>query len=443
MDQDNRNRKPAASSQRKNEEDYVFGTGGSNVQYSFQRLPYDRSRPEGQQQLHHQDGLYRCGPVAESPSAPAPYTMWTVSSPGASAIAGGGSGFRLGNYDHQVASLPPASNTSPPQTIRRRSNISTSPSTIEADDDSNRINVNEESVIDVEALMTKELRELTAQERNTIMEELHGVTVNMVNEECDATFVNDKLSSLDVELNKIKKNKQAYERALFLRPSYVKDRNFRLMFLRADEFDVTKAARRILNHFQLKLSLFGLDKLVKDITMDDLSDEDILLLKEGYQQIMPVKDRAGRTIVVMQNQLSNDIICHKQVRAYMALRQDCCSRFYTEALTLYYRLPLSISIPFYHSHPRKHPIPTTYPFGVVPLFMVSAHDWIRRYQCPKDGLRTCILQCSSTKADTTFTEPTWWSSSRARRKSSRFLINCHFQDGRKFTIPFRCTTLLL
>ena len=47
------------------------------------------------------------------------------------------------------------------------------------------------------------------------------------------------------------------------------------MFLRAERFDAPKAAIRLVNHFEGKLVLFGEDKLVKRITLDDLEEEDI------------------------------------------------------------------------------------------------------------------------------------------------------------------------
>jgi hypothetical protein len=71
------------------------------------------------------------------------------------------------------------------------------------------------------------------------------------------------------------------------------------MFLRSEYFNSRKAARRLVDHFQLKLVLFGLEKLVTDITMDDLPDDALDCLHCGHIQILPVKDSSGRTIIFL------------------------------------------------------------------------------------------------------------------------------------------------
>jgi hypothetical protein len=72
-----------------------------------------------------------------------------------------------------------------------------------------------------------------------------------------------------------RRRRPALERAIFLKPSIETDVTFKLMFLRADYYDASKAARRLAKYFEDKLHLFGEDKLVKKITLDDLSEEDM------------------------------------------------------------------------------------------------------------------------------------------------------------------------
>mmetsp|Transcript_20238 Transcript_20238/g.44052 ORF Transcript_20238/g.44052 Transcript_20238/m.44052 type:complete len:526 (-) Transcript_20238:44-1621(-) len=89
----------------------------------------------------------------------------------------------------------------------------------------------------------------------------------------------------------------AYRLAVSMSPSYVRNPEFRLMFLRATEGDVKKAAKRLTRHFKTKLRLFGEDKLVRDIVLDDLSEDDMESLKSGGFQVLSKRDAAGRLVL--------------------------------------------------------------------------------------------------------------------------------------------------
>ncbi|KAL3908403.1 MAG: hypothetical protein SGARI_003077 [Bacillariaceae sp.] len=88
----------------------------------------------------------------------------------------------------------------------------------------------------------------------------------------------------------------AYNMALAMNPDYVQDHAFRLMFLRASHFDIDQAAKRLLGHFAKKLELFGAQKLVKTITLDDLDADDKECLHCGQSQLLPYRDRSGRAV---------------------------------------------------------------------------------------------------------------------------------------------------
>jgi len=66
--------------------------------------------------------------------------------------------------------------------------------------------------------------------------------------------------------------------------------------LRASEYDEIRAAKRLIQYFTFKLKLFGMDKLTKTITQDDLTPSMQERLRSGGHQMMPQKDRAGRVI---------------------------------------------------------------------------------------------------------------------------------------------------
>ena len=147
-----------------------------------------------------------------------------------------------------------------------------------------------------ESVLAKELTELSISERNLALSDIHGVS-DVIDE--TPMMLSQAFQDLDIELSKIKKC-PAYDRAVFFCPRYVNSRDFKVKFLRADRFDPKAAAQRIVNHFELKLKLFGYDKLARDITFEDLSEQgraDVLcggvwVLNKGY-------DQAGRKIIMV------------------------------------------------------------------------------------------------------------------------------------------------
>jgi len=89
----------------------------------------------------------------------------------------------------------------------------------------------------------------------------------------------------------------AYKLALSMDPTYVRNPAFRLMFLRATEGNVKKAAKRITRHFKTKLRLFGEKKLVRDIVIEDLNEDDMEALTSGGFQVLKKRDVAGRSVL--------------------------------------------------------------------------------------------------------------------------------------------------
>ena len=153
---------------------------------------------------------------------------------------------------------------------------------------------------DIDSLIAKEMNSLSIKEREKALEDVHGVAVV---EEQTPEFVNSCLKELDEHLNAIKINTDAYVQAEAMSSDYVSENNFRMMFLRADNYDSKEAAERMIRFFELKKYLFGVDKIVKDITLDDLNEDDMDSLKSGYAQVTPCKDMSGRTIVLLLSKL--------------------------------------------------------------------------------------------------------------------------------------------
>ena len=142
------------------------------------------------------------------------------------------------------------------------------------------------------SVISKEMYNLSIEEREKVYSDLHGVS-----DEIDETpeFINESLARLEVEL-KCLPQKDAYNLANVSSPEYVENREFRLKFLRADNFDPKLAANRMARHFEYKQALFGKHKLTKDIIQDDLDAGALECLYCGFQQMVTEKDRAGRTI---------------------------------------------------------------------------------------------------------------------------------------------------
>eukprot|EP00538_Stauroneis_constricta_P000668 CAMPEP_0119564256 /NCGR_PEP_ID=MMETSP1352-20130426/26414_1 /TAXON_ID=265584 /ORGANISM="Stauroneis constricta, Strain CCMP1120" /LENGTH=561 /DNA_ID=CAMNT_0007612999 /DNA_START=65 /DNA_END=1750 /DNA_ORIENTATION=- len=104
-----------------------------------------------------------------------------------------------------------------------------------------------------------------------------------------------KLDEMQVEIILIA-NKPAYDIAQHQCPEFVDNESFRIKFLRADNYDHRQAAKRLVRFLDLKLSLFGKDKLCSEITFSDLSDDAQSTLRSGKMQILPSRDTAGRPV---------------------------------------------------------------------------------------------------------------------------------------------------
>ena len=139
---------------------------------------------------------------------------------------------------------------------------------------------------------SSDFNQLSRQEREEGLSDLHGVAESIQE---DPLFVQEKLDQLEKDLSFIT-HRSALDRALFLNPHYVMNRNFRLSFLRADRFDTLKAARRMVDHFEAKLELFGFECLGRSITIKDLDKDTEELLRSGSFWLMDMCDRSGRRI---------------------------------------------------------------------------------------------------------------------------------------------------
>jgi hypothetical protein len=148
---------------------------------------------------------------------------------------------------------------------------------------------------EIDALIAREMNRMSLEEREKALADVHGI--GEVEEE-DGAFVSSCLEELEIHLQTIKQE-TAYALAEAMSRHYVSAQNFRMLFLRADRYAPKDAAERMVRFFELKKSLFGAEKLVKDITLDDLDEDDMDTLGTGCVQVSPLTDMTGRPIFVV------------------------------------------------------------------------------------------------------------------------------------------------
>ena len=145
----------------------------------------------------------------------------------------------------------------------------------------------------VESMLASQLAKLSVDDREKAYMDVHGVPSDCLAETPE--LIHQSLAGLQNEIFSLPE-KLAYNLAERLNSEYVHDRNFRLAFLRCEKFDCPKAALRIVRHFQMKLDLFGVEKLVMDITQDDLDAEAMEVLHSCDGRFLNKFDRAGRIV---------------------------------------------------------------------------------------------------------------------------------------------------
>mmetsp|Transcript_22001 Transcript_22001/g.54366 ORF Transcript_22001/g.54366 Transcript_22001/m.54366 type:complete len:494 (-) Transcript_22001:1258-2739(-) len=137
---------------------------------------------------------------------------------------------------------------------------------------------------------------LTSNQRNTSSDG-QAVMQHCVGEDLQETPEMLQKSLADFEQAIQKERNAVYEMALNQNREYVEDPTFRLKFLRANVHNVGKSVRQMLSFLQYKAKYFGKDKVAREITLDDLNEEDKRLLWSGLYHIQEERDRTGRTII--------------------------------------------------------------------------------------------------------------------------------------------------
>ena len=154
-------------------------------------------------------------------------------------------------------------------------------------------NIGENSQADFDVSLAREMNRLSIEERERRFEEIHGVFRNI---EETPDLIREKVYALGSFIDSSSIPKPAYNAACEMDRDYVESDKFRLMFLRAELFDVEKAAKRLLMFLEKKMQYFGNDALVRPLTLKDLSESDQRTLEAGSVQVLPYRDRSGRVV---------------------------------------------------------------------------------------------------------------------------------------------------
>lgn len=172
-----------------------------------------------------------------------------------------------------------------------------------------------------EKLLASDLYKLSSEERQEAMNDIHGVSEEV--EEDPETI--DKLLAKFEGLVVAEQN-PTYDLAVSQDKAYVEDRSFRLRFLRCNNYDATRSVTQMMNFLKHKATYFGMDKVARDITIDDLNNEDISLLMSGLCHIQEERDQSGRVIQFLMTEMFGRCKAETMVRnPYSHLLNQCLS----------------------------------------------------------------------------------------------------------------------
>ncbi len=164
-----------------------------------------------------------------------------------------------------------------------------------------------ETLETAERAWARELYEMNSDVREAVNYELHGVQSRALPENPAAIAKALHLFQVEIDIQILPVHKQAHTRAVIgLKSNYVQTPEFRLRFLRAERFDVKKAAIRYCRGLDYLVASFGEQALLRQLYLSDLSKEEERFLKKGLKQILPTRDRFGRRLMAHFGSYSNE-----------------------------------------------------------------------------------------------------------------------------------------
>ncbi|CAJ1965947.1 unnamed protein product [Cylindrotheca closterium] len=155
-------------------------------------------------------------------------------------------------------------------------------------------NLQREEMKETQDLLASGLSKLTVQERTEALYDVHCVGEELKE---DPEIIQKALSDFDKAIQQ--EHNPTYEIASNQNKAYVQDPTFRLRFLRANSFNVGQSLGQMMKFLQYKAAYFGAETIAREITLDDLTTEDMKLMLSGLYHIQDGKDRMGRLVIYM------------------------------------------------------------------------------------------------------------------------------------------------
>jgi len=161
---------------------------------------------------------------------------------------------------------------------------------------------------DVDSLLAKELQTMSFQEREQCMEEMHGIIPEafiVERPEQVELYLQQFQQELEKTIGGGRQQRQAltgFEKAIASQSTLVDPTNksFRLQFLRAERWHVARAVRRMTKFFDFLDIIHSTTHTHRKFelpTLQDLTAQELEILKEGSVQLLPARDAVGRRVL--------------------------------------------------------------------------------------------------------------------------------------------------
>ena len=194
----------------------------------------------------------------------------------------------------------------------------------------------------VEELLRREMEQLSVIEKENIEDEIHGYMTqspSLSSPQNNREMEELSLRQMEHEIQSLPSTKKkAYEYALgSLNSQYIFDQQFRMKFLRTENFDSHAASIRFCKWLDILQEYYGDFALTRPLYMTDLGKDELRLLRLGTLQIFPTRDRAGRRVAIMIGSMGGDkfsVYCRVSSFVLFVIWFDFCSC--CKSLNLYY-----------------------------------------------------------------------------------------------------------